>query len=123
KTRFHRSFPIADCQVPICPAPACAINWQSALAIGNDLFGIIELDDRERSSLWIVQDRKAADAGNVFGRLHYTATEFSDFLHFRVAIVDCKVNQPVWRDWSHFLTDLVHAAGASIAVLDSCVSD
>src|SRR6185369_5503928 len=84
---------------------------------------ILEFDDRERSSLWIVQDRKASDARNVFGRLHDTTTEISDLLHFRIAIVDRKVNQPVWRHWSHFRSYFVHATITAISVFEDRVLD
>src|ERR1043166_8307612 len=105
-SQTRRAF-ISDCRFPIA-----------------DLLGrIFEFDDGERSALRINQDRKASDSGYVFGGLHDVAAELRSFLHFRIAIVDREVSEPVRGHVSHFRSDLVHASIAAIAVFEDRVFD
>src|SRR6185503_2249654 len=84
---------------------------------------MIEFDNRECCSLWIVQDRETPDSGNIVCWLHDVRSELSRFLQPRVTIVDFEVDKQVRRDRSHFRRDPVHATGATIAVFEHRIFD
>src|SRR5215217_4349932 len=82
------------------------------------LWGHFEFDNRERGSLRIVQNREASDSRNIVSGFHDTAAKAGYLLNHGIAIVNREVDQPVRRNRSHFRSDLEHAAGAPVTVLE-----
>jgi hypothetical protein len=71
----------------------------------------------------LLGDRETPDAWNVVRWFHDAAAELSRSLDLRVTVVNGDIDQPVRRNRSHFRSDLVHAAGATIAILEHGVLD
>src|SRR6185369_5573454 len=81
----------------------------------------VVFDNRERSALRIVENREAPDSGNIIGGFHHGRAKSSRLLQLGIAVINGEIYEPVWRNRSHFGSDLVHTAGSTIAVIEQRV--